>query len=184
MSGNIDSELILAVKNGDSEAFHKLYILLFNKVYFFITRTIKSRADCDEIVQIVFVKLWENHKNIDLNKSFYGYIFTIAKNCVIDFHKNILLKKIIDCHPTNTNINGQYSEDIDSKDILNKLINFMEDIPPQRRRAFLLHKVYGLSHKEISKKMNISENTVETHIRLVIKYLRNNFKNFINFIFF
>lgn len=170
--------LIQDLCRGDSNAFHKIYLLYVNKIYNFIKRYVKSDAQSEELVQVVFVKIWENHKNIIPSDSLSGYIYKIAKNCTFNYLKHQIYLRAFEEH------SGRHSEQdendlfksIISRDLEAHLAKYIEHMPPKRREIFILSRIHGLSYKEIACKLNISENSVDTHLRLAVKELKNKFK--------
>lgn len=80
-----EKELISRLNMGDAHAFKLLYNRYSGKVYNFVMKV--SRGDCylaEEIVQNVFIKVWEVRLNVDAQKSFIAYLCTIAKNMVVN----------------------------------------------------------------------------------------------------
>lgn len=92
-----NTELIRLIQNGDMVAFYNLYERYSKKLYFFVLRYIKLEADAEEIVQEVFIKIWENRNKIDVYSSFESYLFTIAYNTTISlFRKRLTEKKYLE----------------------------------------------------------------------------------------
>lgn len=133
----------------------------------FLTRFLSQPQDIEDVAQESFLKAFnaEMHKEIRSPKAF---LFQIAKNAAL----TKLTRK--------TELITDYIEDLDSPEVLcdgvsvedqvasrQKLAVFCQaaaSLPPQCRRAFLMRKVYGLSHKEISGRLGISTSTVEKHV--------------------
>ena len=133
----------------------------------FLTRFLSRPQDIEDVAQETFLKAFsaEKHREIRSPKAF---LFRIAKNAAL----TNLTKK--------TQLITDYIEDLDSPEVLcdevsvedqvaggQKLALFCQaaaSLPPQCRRAFLMRKVYGLSHKEISERLGISTSTVEKHV--------------------
>lgn len=170
--------LIQALRQGDSDAFHKIYLLYVHKIYNFIKCYVKSDAQSEELVQVVFVKIWENHKNIIQSDSLSGYIYKIAKNCAFNYLKHQIYLRAFE---NNAGDDSQlYDNDllkkVISKDLESHLSKFIDHMPPKRREIFILSRIHGLSYKEIASKLEVSENTVDTHLRLAVKELKNKLK--------
>ena len=81
---NISHELLTRLKNGDMLAFDRVYELYSHKLFSFVSRILKNEAEADDIVQEVFVKIWESRDKLDDHKLLNSYIFTIAYNNSID----------------------------------------------------------------------------------------------------
>jgi RNA polymerase sigma-70 factor, ECF subfamily len=81
---NITDELLTQLKNGDMLAFDRIYELYCHKLFSFVFKILKNEAEADDIVQEVFVKIWESRHKIEDYKLLNSYIFTIAYNNSID----------------------------------------------------------------------------------------------------
>ncbi len=167
--------LAKALKSGDKDAFYELYNQFVRRIFHFVHISIKSYADCEELVQVIFVKIWENHSNINPEKSISSYLYTVAKNCIINYYKKNIY---IQAFEANSQFALTEEEDTIIKEIisndLNKRLNqLIRELPKKRKEIFLLSRVYHMTYHEIAKKMGISENTVDTQMRLALNYLRS-----------
>lgn len=174
ISKNIDKGLIKAIKEGDHYSFEQIYYCYCKKVYLFACRYTGNVSEAEEIVQEVFCKIWEHRTNLDENQSFNGYILTITKNIIFNENRKKInfskyAQNIVNYIQRNTN---QTENQIIFENFRNIINNEIENFPPKRRQIFKLSRNDGLSYKEISKRLNISERTVETHLRLAIKSLK------------
>jgi RNA polymerase sigma-70 factor (ECF subfamily) len=79
---NHDLILVSKLREGDPESFEKLYHKHFAKLYNFCLNLTQSNNDADEIVQETFIKIWEKRVNIDPERNFLAYMFTIARHKV------------------------------------------------------------------------------------------------------
>lgn len=151
--------------------FRKYYKL----IYHFILQNCRSTADAEDLAQEVFVKLWESDTmNIVSLKS---YIFTVAKNIVIDWTRQSINKQIfetlVDEQQADAALRAaQKEEDISSEELLSILDNIAQTMPERRLEVYQLRWMEGLSRKEIAQKMGITVTTVDIHIQKVLEYLR------------
>lgn len=173
-----DTELIVELKKGDALAFDKLFHLYSDRLYWFSKRILKNKEDSEEIVQDVFLKIWEQRAKIDEFKSFKSYLFTIAYNSIISKIRNkevqqsyVLLKQETPEFHTETEAQIIYS---DLESLSNKII---DQLPPKRKQIFLMSRVEGLTSTEIAEKLSISKNTVENQITDALKFIREKFCN-------
>lgn len=171
---NIEKDIIRQVVQGNEQAFARLYDMYAEKLYYFAIRFLLSKEDAENLTQEVFVKIWETRDRLDTNYSFNAYLFTIAKNTIFNIHRKKLnelayrdyLGNHVDFHHYKT------ENDVHLKDLQNQIDKCIEVLPAQRKKVFELSRRDGLSHKEIAEQLNISEKTIETHIRLALKSLR------------
>ena len=126
-----------------------------------------------DVVQSVFLKVWEKRTFIASNvRDFDSYLFRMTKN------------ETLNCLSRSAGNHQVLGDDIQAPASDNVLSNMeameaehlidlaLEDMPPQRRRAFLMSRIGGLTYKDIAKEMNISHKTVEKHISSAIKDLK------------
>ena len=170
-----DESLLILLKNGDTLAFYNIYERYCKKLYHFVLKSIKQETDAEEIVQDVFVKIWEMRDKIETNTSFESFLFRIAYNETMDlFRKRISEKKYVEYiksiqqseATTNTTDELRYNE------LSREIDSLLEELTPRQREVFCLSRSEGFSNKEISKKLDISENTVKKHLLNARSYMK------------
>jgi RNA polymerase sigma-70 factor, ECF subfamily len=175
-----DLMTIESLCKGDMLAFDKVYRFYSPKLFSFIFRMVKTKADAEEIMQEVFVKLWESRNKITDTAKFDAWLFTIAYNTTISLiRKKLKDKKFID-YLLSIQSRSENTETVSENnfDLLNyKLYAMIDQLPPRQKEVLLLHKEHGLSYQQIADKLSISKNTVENHMVKALKFLRGNFGN-------
>ena len=170
-----ESTLVARLKEGDVDSFDALFLHYSNKLFWFVYGYLKSKEEAEETIQDIFLKIWEQRSDLDENKSFNSYLFTIAKNQVF----NILRKKVSERKYISSQANAEqlaYNpiEDglrlLEITQISNKAI---DQLPPRRKMVFQLSRDKGMSHQEIANHLGISIKTVENHMSLAIKFLKD-----------
>ena len=136
---------------------------------------IKNQEDSKEIIQEVFLKIWEIRDELNEDQSFKSLLFTIAYNKIISkFRKKNITRKHLDLiTETITKETNETSEKIefdDFEEIANKII---ETLPAKRKQIFLMSRIEGYSNQEIAYKLKISKNTVENQITTALKFIKN-----------
>ncbi len=173
----INEATIEGVKNGDMAAFDLVYRAYSKRLYRFVYGIIKTEIDAEEIVQEVFVKIWESHEKIDNFALFDSYLFTIAYNSTISLiRKKLSEKKYIQYIKSLQIPPQQKSAEINSDfEILSEKVNkLIGKLPPRQKEVFKLHRENELTYRQIAEKLDISVNTVENHMSKALKFLRNN----------
>ncbi|MCE4565881.1 RNA polymerase sigma-70 factor [Maribellus sp. CM-23] len=165
-----EERLCEALKLGEIKAFDALYYIYHKKLFAFVYKFLKNWHDTEDLVQKVFVIIWEKRRNINPEKSFNSYLFTIARNEVYDWLKKKALTEYCDAYLLGDIT--QDDENIETKKIVEIVYSLIKKIPERRRQIFLLNREEGLSYKQIAVKLNISENTVDTQIRNSLNFLR------------
>lgn len=179
-----DRQLIINLKEGNINSFEKIFNLFSPRLFSFVLRYIKSKEDTEEIVQEVFIQLWENRSKINEDLSFKSYLFTITRNKITDYFRK---KKIEDLYRDYVkNFTDIISENI-YKDLFNKdydavLADGIQQLPEKRKVIFIMSKKFGMSRQEIADFFNISENTVKNQLQEAMDFLRQLVKKEVLFI--
>ncbi len=168
--------LVKSLKKGDVLAFDTIYKLYSQKLYGFVLKYIKDKEDGKEIVQEVFIKIWEVRDKIDLYSSFESFLFTIAYNTTI----NLLRKKANETKYLNYLKSIQNFESINTiateiqfNELNSQVQNILNGLTPRQREIFKLSRENGLSLDEIAEKLEISPNTVKNHLVKTLAILRS-----------
>ena len=176
MEGNslqVDRRVVELLKQGDAETFEKVFFSFAERIYYFAMRYMRNQHDAEEIVQEVFVKLWENRSNLNDQLSFSGYLFTIARNTIFNQNRKKVNEQAYQEYVKVflENSTRRTEEDLIYSDIKGIVDKVVEDLPPQRKLIYKMSREKGLSYKEIAEELKLSERTVEAHIRLALKTL-------------
>ena len=158
-------------------AFDAIYEKYSKRLYGFVIRYVKQEADAEEIVQEVFIKIWENRSKIDVYSSFESFLFTISYNSAISLlRKRVSEKKYLEYLKSlqeDENIR-ESTDEIQFKE-LNENIDFLlGKLTPRQKEIFKLSREEGLTHEEIAKKLGISVNTVKNHMVSSLHFLKSN----------
>ncbi len=129
------------------------------------------KEESENLVQSVFMEIWENRLSLDEEKSFSGYLFTVTKNKIYNhIRKNVNEKVYKESIAGNPEADDPLDyESKETEELLEKLIGSM---PDRRREIFRMSRDEGLTYKEIAQRLSISENTVDTQIRNALDFLR------------
>lgn len=161
--------------HSESRSFEYLYKAWSGKIYNFVLRI--SNGDtflAEEIVQIVFVKVWEGRKNIDPEKSFGAYLCTIAKNQLITMYQK-RMQELLSQEKMQQAYSGAVrstEEEVEYRLLDEYIQSLVEQLPPARKQIFVLSRQKNLSNKEIATQLHLSENTVESQLSKAIAFLR------------
>ena len=173
-----DSDLVERLKAGDQFAFEVLFYKYKNKLKGFVVNLTSPNIDPDEIVQKVFIKIWLQKEKLDNEKSFSSFLYTIAKNEVIDQLRYSVNKKIYmvgDDLLADLDIGDQTGND-PQLEMEQKVDELIKKLPERRRQIFEMSRFEGLSYRQIAEQLDISENTVDTQIRKALNFLRAEIK--------
>jgi RNA polymerase sigma-70 factor, ECF subfamily len=184
MSQLPDKELFIQFKNGDSNAFKQLFRYYYEPLCIYASRILQNNVIAEEIVQDLFVKLWERRHSLAVESSVKNYLFRSVKNsCLNRFeHEKIKIQHAqhVIAQAEEQNYDDQFLEVDLKKDIEESIAS----LPEKRREIFRLSREEGLKYREIAEKLNISIKTVEAQMGLAIKTLREKLKKYNSFLFF
>ena len=169
--------LINRLQNGDPDAFEKLFHRYKAQVYAFALRLMPSARDAEEIVQEVFMAIWNQRKSLQVTASFHSYLFGIARHKVYEIVQQKLRYEAFTEYYLERNPAYAFvtEEDVYYNQLVERLEELLKEIPDRRREIFLLSRNEGLSYAEIAEKLDITENTVDTQIRHALNHLRSRF---------
>lgn len=183
-----EQAVTLLSKEGNHEAYSYLYEMYWSKVYNFARLYISSIDDAKEIVQIVFVKLWETRTFLKENESLKGYLFIITRNIIFNqkrrnFNEDFYKSSILDAY-TEDNINDscEAEEKMYALELSRFIDALIQSLPERQRECFLLSRVEKMTYREIGERLGISDRTVEVHIVRALKYLKKNIILFLIFL--
>ncbi|MDQ7947948.1 MAG: RNA polymerase sigma-70 factor [Pedobacter sp.] len=177
MSIKTGKDLFHLVNESQLPAFTDFYTQFFQKLLLASDKHVKDIFVAEEIVQDIFLKIWENPHDLIEVKSLKAYLYRAVVNASINYvnrQKNIALhhQKIADEHT---------EEELEQMDSENELIVLLYEeinkLPAQCQRVFKMNRFEHLKYKEIAQQLHISERTVENHISTALKQLRNAFAN-------
>lgn len=171
-----NTELVKLLKTGDMAAFDAIYNKYCHKLHEFVLMFLKQEEDAEEIVQEVFIKIWESRGKIDVYASFESFLFTIAYNATMSLlRKRVSETKSREYLKSLQQINSaeQVIGEIQFNELDNKVQSLLQQLTPRQKEIYLLSREDGLTHREIAQKLNISESTVNNHLVTTIKYLKS-----------
>jgi RNA polymerase sigma-70 factor (ECF subfamily) len=146
-----------------------------------------SRQDAENIVQDIFLYLWEHRDSIGTLANTNAFLFTLTKNRCIDFLRNRTKTAerqypLSDVHEKEMELKlyslQQFDENhLSGVEIETLLTNAINSLPERCREIFVLSRLEGLRHNEIAERLHISTNTIEGQINIALKKLRAELKN-------
>ena len=169
-----DEKLLLQqIAEGDEKAFAIIVSRYWNNIYAQALTYIKSGHHAQDIVQEIFIKVWEKRQTLCNVERFDSFLFIIARNYII----SELRKKI--AQPLQPDFVDVYKEDsmvpdriLSFKQLREHLETAINLLPQQQKTAFLLSRDEGLSYEAIARQMNLSKETVKKHMCRALNFLR------------
>lgn len=161
-----DNLLVAKIRNNDKEAFKALYIRYCKKLYYFSIRCKLSNYDSEELVQSVFINIWDRRNFLDETFNIKSYIYKSAVNYIYNcLRRNAIRNRYIESEMTEKSAASDITyEQVFLWDLEKSLVAIIDSLPSQQKQVIRLSRIEGLSHEEIAEKLNISIRTVENHI--------------------
>jgi RNA polymerase sigma-70 factor (ECF subfamily) len=172
-----DNELITRLHKDDIRAFELIYSRYAVNLYRFALKYLRSEDEAQEMVQSIFVKIWDLRKKIKTDTSFKSFIFTIAYNnmCKL-FRKRKYNKEFVNeilylNHPS-----SEMERSIDYKSLIDSLEKIIEKLPEKQKTVFIKSRYEGKSTKEIAEDVGLSPGTVDNYISASINFIKSRLK--------
>lgn len=166
--------LILALKNSDHDAFHHFYDDWYKRVYSYFVLKTKTSDLAKELTQETFIRFWKFRESLSVEISLEAQLFQNARMVYIDElrRESKVKKHFEDVDLSNLQIfNGEdFAGHLENQDMVRF---YLSQLPPVRKKVFVLYRIYGYSYKEIASELSISTKTVENHLSKALKQLRS-----------
>jgi RNA polymerase sigma-70 factor (ECF subfamily) len=175
VSLNLDKTLKELSKDQESSLEH-LYAYYYPRLYEFSRSFLKVEQGIDDILQEVFIRIWQNRRKIKDPASFNSYIFTITRNLLLNELRRRLNHQSLKEEIRNLSIAKEYenADQTQFRDLKTRVEELVAALPERQKEVFVLSRSEGLSHKEIASRLQITTKTVEYHISLALKFLKTN----------
>lgn len=174
--------------------FENIYVSHYSRMKRFAQEYVIREEDAENIVQDVFMELWENSALISSHTNIFSFLFTSVKNKSIDFLRRKTVsqkvkKKIQTEHLLTLEMKLHSLEYFDDKALSHSNIetvveNAINSLPERCRQIFVLNKIEGKKQKQIAEELNISIHTVESQMSIANKRLRELLKDFVPLLIF
>jgi RNA polymerase sigma factor (sigma-70 family) len=177
--------LLFRLQDGDYSAFEIIYSNHKKKIAHRLLRLLSSRDLVEDILQELFIRLWNNRKSINAEKPIEAYLYGIATNLVNDYFREVSRDKKL-AEELWYRISELYNpfEEISQVCADSELFRSIDRLPEQRKKVFLLCKLERKSYAEVSRLLQISEAAVNDHITKANRFLRENYDKAIPFAVF
>jgi RNA polymerase sigma-70 factor, ECF subfamily len=173
----LNKEIVSRLRNSDPKALRELFDCFSKKIYYYAFGYLKNKSLADEVVQEVFVKIWDNRFNLSDEKSIEGLIKTIAYHRIVDCfreeRKNVSLDGFREESRT---LRAPIEEDIFYAEAELLYQDALSQLSERKREIYLLSRQEGLTYQQIADRHQISLKTVETHMTDALRLLREHFK--------
>jgi RNA polymerase sigma-70 factor (family 1) len=169
---NENNEISKFIVPRELDYFKSLYENYYSKLVRFAEAIVFDTEEAKDIVQEVFFNLWDRSGNFQISTNISGYLFTAVKNKALNHIKS---NKIHDKHQDLIREAWIFSEHLEADnndELISQLFKVIDNFPAQMKKAILLRTTRDLKYEEIAREMNLSLNTVKTHLKNAFRLLR------------
>lgn len=171
----VEEQLLKRLAGGDEIAFNTIYEQYQQSVFAFSFYLTKSRELAEEVVQEVFVRVWEKREQLPESMTILPYIKRMAQNLVLDIYRKAgrdlaLQQTLSDAMNT---IFSHPEDQLQEKELRRIYREGIDQLPPQKKIIYTLHRDHQLSYEQIAAKLGLAPNTVRNHMTQAIRSVRD-----------
>lgn len=170
--GRINYEYYMANELLDNKTFEDLFELHFTKLMGFVFNYVRDEEVAKDIVHDAFLTLWSNRKRLNPVYPVKSYLFTLAQNYALNYLRH--LRVVTGNEQAVTELLEAANEELD--DYEKRLVRLEEklaQLPEKQREVLVKCVVEGKKYKEVAEELDVTVNTVKTHITRALKFLRD-----------
>lgn len=166
-----EKEIIRLIARGDEQVFEQLFRSWYARLVLFAFKFLSDRQEAENIVQMVFIKYWEKRKELKI-ESLNSYLMTAVRNsCLNELKRRPHFYSVEE----QFNLAEEKDEDEYDEELIKKVQDAIDEMPPQRQKIFKMSRFEGVKYKEIASRLGISPKTVEAQMGKALKTLREMF---------
>ncbi len=184
-----DKAVISGLRFGDKKVYEQLFLDHYKNLVLYAKKFVMETETARDLVQDVFVYLWDKRQKLTIDKSLSSYLFRAVHNACINhlkrgatkenYIKEFLIKLNEGAYKTAASEDAY--ELVVHKDLSERIERIIETLPEQCRNIFKMSRFRGMKNKEIAEIYSISPRTVETQIYRALKVLKENLKPYLSF---
>jgi len=184
----IEKKVLIRLKEGDSNAFESVFKFWYEPLVHFAEEYLSDLESARNIVQNIFMKLWEKHGFIDPDSNLKSYLYIATRNACLSHLRHLRLetayfeksrKSYEDLQLNYEALEELKMEQIDFSNLEKLIQDTIDSLPERCREVFLMSRYEDMKNKEIAEKLNISVKAVEANITRAMNKLRENTKEYL-----
>lgn len=170
-----DKNILKKFQKGDELAFNEIYNQYWKILFMSAYNVLKNKELCEEIIQDVFISIWNKKETLVINVSLKSYLYACVRYKVFnEIKKNTPILRPSMFESLNEKIQNTTPETkLMHKELLIRIDSIVDTLPPKCKEVFKMSRYEYLTHQEIAQKLNISKKTVENHMTRALKTLRS-----------
>ncbi|HEY0245281.1 MAG TPA: RNA polymerase sigma-70 factor [Mucilaginibacter sp.] len=169
-----DIQLIRLLKEDSETAFAEIYKRYAKSLADFTASKLFNLEDAQDIIHDLFVRLWEDRKQLNITSNLKTYLFTIARYRIIDkIRKNVTRQEYSDMlQSLSSAYQSSIEQEITSKELQQTILKSLNQLSPKVKEIYILSREENLSISEIATKLQLSEQTVKNQLSTALAHLR------------
>jgi RNA polymerase sigma-70 factor (ECF subfamily) len=167
-----DHEWLAQVKEGQTAALTCIYRKYWRRLYVSAHAILKDEQTCEDIIQEIFLKLWQNRERIEIKATLVSYLYSSVRYEVYRHIKTGKVREDIFDHIFERMQAGPDYPDLEYKELYTQIHTIVESLPERCKAVYKLSREEHLSHKQIAAQLNISTKTVENQLTKALSLLR------------
>lgn len=172
------NRVVLELKKGDENALDELFQFYYPKLFSFARTFIKNSPAIDDVLQEVFIRIWNNRASINSASTFNALIYTITKNLLLNELRAMVsdekMRGELKFQAVATEFATQ--QKVEFNEVKTQVEKVIAELPEKQEQIFRMSREEGLSYKEIAEKLQISVKTVEYHMSQALKVIKSRLK--------
>jgi len=169
-----ETELLIRIAEGESYAFKLIFNKFHGSVYTFALWYLKSEVEAEEVVQEIFLKLWQQGKDISKINNLESYLKTLTRNRSLDILRH--RARVAKANYANTSGWQESHNETEQQILLNDTTKVLNEavnrLPNQQKLVYQLCVQQGFKNNEVAERLKLSPLTVRTHMKHALKFLR------------
>lgn len=169
------------LRSGSEKTFREIMEHWYSRLFNFANGYLNNRENSREVIQDVFLQLWHHRQKLADNTSLNAYLFTLTRNRCIDMvrRERLMLQFRTDKQEEYARLSENYHalsdpilDQIFAAELQTEIDKAVNSLPEQCRKVFIMSRTNGMKNKEISRILNLSEKTVESHLTKALRSIR------------
>jgi RNA polymerase sigma-70 factor, Bacteroides expansion family 1 len=179
MKGN--NKFLLGLISGNEKDFRMLVDHWYTRLFNFANGYLNNSENTKEVIQDVFLKLWDNRQKLSADTNLNAYLFTLTRNRCIDLirREKLMLQFRTDKQEEYRRLSENFEalsdpilDNLFAMEIQDEINRTISELPEQCQKVFVMSRVKGMNNREISQTLVLSEKTIESHLTKALKTIR------------
>lgn len=174
-------EYLQGLTEGNEKAFRSIMDLWYSRLYNFANGYLNHAENTKEVIQDVFLKLWDTRQKLSANTNLNAYLFTLTRNRCIDLirREKLMFQFRTDKQEEYRQLSENFEalsdpilDNLFAMEIQDEINRTISELPEQCQKVFVMSRVKGMNNREISQTLVLSEKTIESHLTKALKIIR------------